>query len=198
MNYDDLFDTSGIFLRTERYLLHRISPEEKEAYETLAEAERPSFLHSSDGISVLAWDELLSEDHLTCSILRKDNGAFCGFCQLQWVFSDTPELGIDLLPEYQKKGVSAEVLPSFLNHAKMLLKNNYFYSKIKKNNIPSQKLAEKIGGTCIGTKSLLPKDFPAELISFAEKEFPDFFYLEYHFMNNPKGYFTSHPSRGTF
>ena len=183
MKFDDLFDAGGIFLQTEKYILRRVLQEEKEQYEVLAQAENPDFLQASDSVSALAWDELLSEDHLTCSILRKDNGAFCGFCQLQWVFSDTPELGIDLLPEYQKKGVSAEVLPPFLNHAKMLPKNNYFYSKIKKNNIPSQKLAEKIGGICIGTKSLLPKNFPAELIAFAEKEFPDFFYLEYHFMN---------------
>ena len=55
-------------------------------------------------------------------------------------------------------------------------------SKIKKNNLPSQKLAEKIGGKYIGTKSLLPENFPIEMTDFAEKEFPDLFYLEYHFM----------------
>ncbi|MBQ2924922.1 MAG: GNAT family N-acetyltransferase, partial [Anaerotignum sp.] len=98
------------------------------------------------------------------------------------VFSPSPELGIDLLPEYHRTGIAMEVLPPFLARAKSLLKNEYFYSKIKKNNLPSQKLAEKIGGMCIGEKSLLPADFPKEMISFAEKEFPDFFYLEYHFM----------------
>ena len=75
MKYDDLFDANGIFLQTKRYLLHRISPEEKEQYEILAEAEKPPFLHGSDGISTLAWDFLLSEDHLTCSILKRDTEA---------------------------------------------------------------------------------------------------------------------------
>lgn len=182
MKFDDLFDANGVFLTTEHYILRRILPEEKRNYEILAQKEQPDFLQSSDSISALAWNELLSEDHLTCSILETDTGAFCGFCQLQWVFSDTPELGIDLLPEYQKKGIAAEVLSSFLAQAKKLLKNAYFYSKIKKNNLPSQKLAEKIGGICIGTKSLLPKDFPPEMAAFAEQEFPDFFYLEYQFM----------------
>ncbi|MBQ2879307.1 MAG: GNAT family N-acetyltransferase [Anaerotignum sp.] len=180
MKFDDLFDADGIFLTTEQYILRRIRPAEKESYEKLAQAETPAFLQAS--ADALAWEELLSEDHLTCSILERDTGAFCGFCQLQLVFSATPELGIDLLSEYQKKGVAAEVLPSFLKQAKSLLKKDHFYSKIKKNNIPSQKLAEKIGGICIGTKSLLPEDFPAEMTAFAEKEFPDFFYLEYHFM----------------
>ncbi|WP_458406995.1 GNAT family N-acetyltransferase [Anaerotignum sp.] len=181
MKFDDLFDANGIFLQTENHILRRILPEEKESYETLAQAENPDFLCASEGVSALAWEELLSEDHLTCSILQKDTGAFCGFCQLQWVFSDTPELGIDLLAEYQRTGIAAEVLPPFLSQAKKLLKCDHFYSKIKKNNIPSQKLAEKIGGTCIRTKSLLPENFPAEMAAFAEKEFPDFFYLEYQF-----------------
>lgn len=180
MKQHDLFNANGIFLQTENYLLRRISPEEKPYYETMARAETPEFL-SSGSAAAPAWDELLSEDHLTCSILRRDTGAFCGFCQLQWLSSPAPELGIDLLPEYQKLGVGAEVLPPFLSRAKKILGCPYFYSKIKKNNLASQKLAEKIGGVSVGTKSLLPPDFPAELADFAEKEFPDFFYLEYHF-----------------
>ena len=182
MHFNDLFDAKGIFLQTENYILRRILPEEKEKYEILAQAENPEFLSHSDGISALAWEEMLSEDHLTCSILQKDTGAFCGFCQLQWIFSDIPELGIDLLPEYHRTGIAAEVLPPFLSQTKKLLKCDHFYSIIKKNNLPSHKLAEKIGGICIGEKTLLPADFPKEMIPFAEKEFPDFFFLEYHFM----------------
>ena len=180
MQFKDLFDANGIFLKTENYILRRISAEERPYYKKMAQTEHPAFLQSP--ADTLAWDELLSEDHLTCSILKRDTEAFCGFCQLQWIFSDTPELGIDLLPEYHKTGIAAEVLPSFLKQAKQLLKNEYFYSKIKKNNLASQKLAEKIGGKYIGTKSLLPKDFPKEMTAFAEKKFPDLFYLEYHFM----------------
>ena len=74
-----------------------------------------------------------------------------------------------------------EILPAFLSQAKKLLPIDYFYSKIKKNNLPSQHLAEKIGGVCIGKKNLLPANFPAEMAVFAETEFPDLFYLEYHF-----------------
>ena len=180
MQFKDLFDANGIFLKTENYILRRILSEEKPYYEKMAQTEHPAFLQTS--ADALAWDELLSEDHLTCSILKRDTGDFCGFCQLQWIFSGTPELGVDLLPEYHKTGIAAEVLPPFLKRAKCLLKNEYFYSKIKKNNLPSQKLAEKIGGKYIGTKSLLPENFPIEMTDFAEKEFPDLFYLEYHFM----------------
>lgn len=182
MKFDDLFHADGIFLQTENYILRRILPEEKKYYEALAQTECLAFLQPSDNFSALVWEELLSEDHLTCSILQKDTGAFCGFCQLQWVFSEIPELGIDILSSYQQSGIAAEILPPFLHQAKQLLQNRYFYSKIKKNNIPSQKLAEKIGGICVGTKSLLPKDFPPELAALAEIQFPDFFYLEYHFM----------------
>ena len=180
MNHNDLFDADGIFTVTEHYILRRISVAEKQDYEALAQAETPEFLPYHSAAS-LAWDDLLAEDHLACSILKKDSGAFCGFCQLQWIFTSTPELGIDLSSEYQKQGVAVEVLPAFLSQAKKLLPIDYFYSKIKKNNIPSQRLAEKIGGICIGTKTLLPANFPAEMAALAEREFPDLFYLEYHF-----------------
>ena len=183
MNHNDLFDAAGIFIETENYILRRIRSEELPYYEKLAQKEAPDFLQNapSSGAVTLAWEDLLAEDHLTCSILKKPFGVFCGFCQLQWVLSSTPELGIDLLPEYQKKGIAMEILPAFLSQAKKLLPIDYFYSKIKKNNLPSQHLAEKIGGVCIGKKNLLPANFPAEMAVFAETEFPDLFYLEYHF-----------------
>ena len=181
MKFVDLFDADGIFLKTPNYILRRIAAEEKPYYEELARAEHPEIPYTSN--APLVWDDLMSEDDLlTCSILQRNTGVFCGFCQLQQVFSTTPELGIDLLPAYQHSGIATEVLPPFLAQAKKLLQNNYFYSKIKKSNIPSQKLAEKIGGICIGEKNLLPADFPDSLRTIAEKEFPDFFYLEYHFM----------------
>lgn len=184
MKFHHLFDSADIFLQTEQYLLRRIRPSEKDAYEKLAEEDAPDFLTVPANPSALAWEELLSEDHLTCSILEKGTSAFCGFCQLQWIFSETPELGIDLLPKYRSSGIAAKVLPPFLTQAKKLLKSRAFYSKIKKNNIPSQKLAEKIGGHFIGTRSLLPKDFPKELTALAETQFPELFYLEYHFMED--------------
>lgn len=183
MKFDDLFHDNGIFVQTEHYILRRILPEEKPYYQQLAKAESPAFLQnlSDAASSALAWEDLQEEVHLTCSILQKGTQAFCGFCQLQWIFTPSPELGIDLLAEYQKQGVAAEALPAFLLQAKKLLPIDHFYSKIKKNNIPSQRLAEKIGGICVGEKSLLPANFPAEMAAFAEKEFPDLFYLEYHF-----------------
>ena len=181
MKFTDLFQPNHIFIETEHYTLRRIQPEDFPYYEKLAQQEMPSFLNTSCSTSALAWNDLLSEEHLTCSILEKATGSFCGFCQLQWIENPVPELGIDLLPAYQNQGVAFEVLPAFLLQAKKLLQKDGFYSKIKKNNIPSQKLAEKIGGICIGTKSLLPKDFPKEMKAFAEAQFPDFFYLEYHF-----------------
>lgn len=181
MQFDALFDSDGIFTQTQHYLLHRISPAEQPFYQALAQAETPDFLKDSGAVSTPNWEDLLSDTHLTCSILEKESEAFFGFCQLQWIFSPTPELGIDLLPEYRKKGVAAEVLPAFLSHVKSLLPVSHFYAKIKENNRPSQALAEKIGGVCVGKKSLLPADFPDELFAFAKTEFPNLFYLEYQF-----------------
>lgn len=180
MELDRFFAADGSFIQTKKYLLRRISPAEKPCYQALAQAETPDFLQNASLSAPLAWEELLSADHLTCSILRQDTHAFCGFCQLQWVCSPVPELGIDLLSAYQKQGVATEVLPPFLVQAKKLLSVPYFYAKVKKNNLPAQRLTERLGGVCIGTKSLLPANFPAGMRPFAEVQFPELFYLEYH------------------
>ncbi|MGN1230415.1 MAG: GNAT family N-acetyltransferase [Anaerotignum sp.] len=192
MKFHNLFHADGSFTQTEHYLLRPISPEDKSDYQQLAKAETPAFLQNPpSSASALAWEDLLAEEHLTCSIFEKENHGFCGFCQLQWIFSSAPELGIDLLPSFQKQGVAAEVLPAFLAQAGKLLPIDHFYAKVKKNNIPSQRLAEKIGGVCIGMKSLLPGNFPPEMAALAEQEFPDFFFYEYHFPSekpHQKGY----------
>lgn len=178
MELDRFFAVDGSFIQTKNYLLRRILPEDKPCYQALAQAETPDFLQNASLSAPLAWEELLSADHLTCSILRQD--AFCGFCQLQWVCSPVPELGIDLLPAHQKQGIAMEVLPPFLAQAKHLLSIPYFYAKVKKNNLPAQRLAERLGGVCIGIKSLLPANSPVKMQAFAEAQFPELFYLEYH------------------
>lgn len=180
MELDRFFAADGSFIQTKNYLLRRILPEEKPCYQALAQAETPDFLQNTSLSAPLAWEELLSTEHLTCSILRREPHAFCGFCQLQWILSPAPELGIDLLPAYQKQGVAMEILPPFLSQAKKLLSVPYFYAKVKKNNLPAQRLAEHLGGVYVGTKSLLPANFPAEMQPFAEAQFPELFYLEYH------------------
>lgn len=186
MKYLDLFYPNGVFIETPNYILRQIQSADASYYKKLAASDFSSYLTSIktevlSSSSDHAWESLQDHTHLTCTILSKKTMTFCGFCQLQWIFESTPELGIDLLPEFQKQGVATEVLPAFLSQAKKLLPIDYFYSKIKKNNLSSQRLAEKIGGVFVGTKSLLPKNFPAEMKPLAEKEFPDFFYLEYHF-----------------
>ncbi len=183
MNHNIFFDTSAIFAETEHYLLRQIQPADASFYKELAHTDIPAFLQniSSTSITESIWEGLLENDYLICSILTKDTNTFCGFCQLQWLDSSNPEMGINLLPAFQKQGVALEVLPAFLSQTKKLLPIDYFYSKVDWNNLPSQKLAEKLGGVCIGKKNLLPADFPKDLIPFAEKEFPNLFYLEYHF-----------------
>ena len=179
------FDKNTIFTDTEHYLLRQILPEDRPYYEKLALHTLPDFLQLPEDAQKRAvfhvWDILQEEEHLTCTILKKEDNAFCGFCQLQWIASPTPEIGIALLPAYQKQGIALEVLPLFMQQAKKILPISYFTAKIKQDNLPSQQLAEKLGGICIGTNTPFPKDLPPKLRAFAEKELRSFIDLEYHF-----------------
>ncbi len=185
MNSMTFFDENGIFTETEHYLIRKILPKDRPYYEKLALHTLPDFLELPQDAQERAvfhvWDTLQEEEHLTCTILTKADNAFCGFCQLQWIASPVPEIGIALLPAFQKQGIALEVLPAFMRQAKKILPISHFTAKIKQNNLPSQQLAEKIGGICISTNAPFPKDLPPELRAFAEKELKSFIYLEYHF-----------------
>ena len=189
MEYNDLFDSNGIFLETERYILRRIQPEDLPQYEKMAQADFSQYLASAlldhavlSAAAKHAWDDLQTNDCLTCSILQKKSLIFCGFCQLQWVFSSVPELGIALLPAFHRQGIAMEVLPAFLSQAKQCLPITYFYAKIRSDNLPSLCLAKKLGGICVKQKSLLPNQVPPALASFAKENLPFLTYLEYHFI----------------
>lgn len=181
-----IFDAHGIFAETEQYLLRQILPQDRPDYEQLALHTLPDFLHlpqdAQNQAVVHVWDTLQEDTHLTCTLIQKADHAFCGFCQLQWIFSPTPEIGIALLPSFQKQGIALEVLPIFMQQAKKILPISYFTAKVKQDNLPSQRLAEKLGGTLAGTTSPFPKDLPPELIAFAQKELSSFIDLEYHFL----------------
>lgn len=182
---NQFFDENSIFAETEHYLLRRILPQDRQSYEQLALHTLPDFLNlpqdAQERTVAHVWDTLQEDTHLTCTLIQKTDNAFCGFCQLQWIFSSTPEIGIALLPNFQKRGIALEILPVFMQQAKKILPISYFTAKIKRDNLPSQHLAEKLGGICKGINAPFPKDLPPELIAFAEKELSSFIDLEYQF-----------------
>ena len=70
--------------------------------------------------------------------------SICGYCELK-EDNSTPEIGIELLPDYQGKGIGEIAIRQMLELNKDRDDITYFLVRIKENNTPSIKLFQKLG-----------------------------------------------------
>lgn len=77
-------------------------------------------------------------------IVEDSTDNICGYCELK-EDGATPEIGIELLPEYRGKGIGEIAIRQLLELNKNRDDISYFLVRIKENNIPSIKLFEKLG-----------------------------------------------------
>ena len=61
------------------------------------------------------WGTTQDPTILTYVIFLQDGGQFCGRVNMQKTDEEIPELGIDLLGEYQNQGYGPEAIPAFAN-----------------------------------------------------------------------------------
>lgn len=107
-------------------------------------------------------EQILSETEISFSIHLKENDKYIGYFELKGLDS-APEIGIDLIEDYQKQEIGFEVCRAaidyiFDNTDITTLKYNCFRS-----NLASLRLAEKLGAIKITEKILFEKLKGAEL-----------------------------------
>ena len=92
------------------------------------------------------------ENELIFSITERSTDAYCGFCNLRNIHPLNPEVGIRLMPEYQRIGIGTQVLPVVMR----FFKNNHpsaeFTARAYNDNIGSRRLLKKLGASEIGTE----------------------------------------------
>ena len=107
-------------------------------------------------------EQILSETEISFSIHLKEDDKYIGYFELKGLDS-APEIGIDLIEDYQKQGIGFEVCRAaidyiFDNTDITTLKYNCFRS-----NLASLKLADRLGAIKITEKVLFEKLKGAEL-----------------------------------
>ena len=125
------------------------------------------------------WEQHISDDSISYSIIRKDDNQYLGFCginNLNASFDTANEISIELLSQYCHKGYGYRALSLFLPKTAKLSGIKTFSSMVEINNTASQALMEKLGFKPYRiTKSRLcleddyPQEIDSRLIELAEK-----------------------------
>lgn len=98
------------------------------------------------------WNSVPDSDEQVLIIVEKNTGIYCGYCNVKNVNSLNPEIGIDLLPEFQGQGIGKQALELLLTNYKQDKPMEYFIAKVMSSNLNSQSLMAKLGAKPIGVE----------------------------------------------
>jgi RimJ/RimL family protein N-acetyltransferase len=90
--------------------------------------------------------EMKNGEEISLLIIKNDSDEFLGYVSLHRANSKTPELGIWLKKNAHGLGFGYEALNQFKTWIESNLTYEYLKYPVDKKNIPSRKLAEKLGG----------------------------------------------------
>lgn len=164
-------DKHDLVAQNDKVILRNLIPEDKEDYFKLyqdtsiikkkmkPEAFRQFFERE--------WErEILSKDRLNISILSADSKQYVGNILLRYLASDMPEIGIDIVQEFRRKGFAYSAVQVFLKSARNLFVSDKFLVRIYSDNEASLKLFQKLGAFEIGRE---PSEYQVFLNELKEK-----------------------------
>lgn len=143
-------------LETPRLLLRSMQPDDVDSLlaifvdpKVMASFGVPPF----DRAQMIRWvqrnlDHQVRHGYGLFSVLLKTDGTLIGDCGLEWMDIDgisTAELGYDLRSDYWNQGYATEAAGAVRDYAFQQLQLPRLISLIRVGNIPSQRVAEKIG-----------------------------------------------------
>lgn len=178
MNKADFFQTDGVFVQDDRYILKALSEADKDNYlklyrENSIVAKASSKMSDVDyeAFADFVWEKMSEDDAIYVSVFRKKDDLYVGNITLQHLDSDAPEIGMDVLQEYHRQGIAFESIPLFAKRVMEIIPVEHFLVRIYSDNEPSRKLYEKLGATMIGEE---PSEFAVALAQMKEKNKDDY------------------------
>ncbi|MCM1329344.1 MAG: GNAT family N-acetyltransferase [Ruminococcus sp.] len=172
MNFFPNIARGSVLAQDNTVILTRISESDYHDYEIL-ELENPTnrfvmkILDFSEFMRSL-WKDFLSEKAFVCTVRKAADNEFCGYCEINDVTADEPELGIRILKKFHNQGIGFHALKLLMDEYAQLSGKNYFISKVDPKNYASRRLMEKLGGKPDGICDFLIHD-EDEKIAFENK-----------------------------
>lgn len=106
-------------------------------------------LYTGEELRKSAWNTLYNENSFCCEIIRKSDKEFLGYVAIKDTRSNLWEISIELLKENCNKGYGTKAIQLFLPKISQITSKKQFQALVETDNIPSQKLMEKLGARLI-------------------------------------------------
>ena len=170
MNKSMSLKSGAIITLDNKYILKKEAEEDKEAYFNLYKENSvlvkkiPSNMFQD--LFEKQWGNRKQENSLYVSIFKKTDAVYLGNIVLKDLESMRPELGIDIVKQYQRKGVAYDTLRMFMRWARRAYNIEYFFVRIYSDNLASFNLFQKLGAIKIGEE---PSELQAVLNQFRER-----------------------------
>lgn len=101
-----------------------------------------------------AREEMDRGTDLTVVVIDRATGTFLGCAGLHRIDTSEPEIGIWLAKSAQGKGIGKEVVSALRSWADSNLSYDHLYYPVVKDNVPSRRLAESLGGMLSGERTV--------------------------------------------
>lgn len=92
------------------------------------------------------WHRRINDYTVTYSILSPQTLEFMGYCQYKNLSTSKPDIGIEILPQFQHQGLGYAVCCTLVSAFFQKTSCSEIYYKVERKNAPSVALIEKLGG----------------------------------------------------
>ena len=158
MSKESVLDTFSILAEDEEIILTRIQESEFEKYkevlcDNITFSGMKLLLQNPEYVKSL-FEDLLQDEGFYCSIWRKKNKIFCGYCGVKKIGVGRPELAIELLKAMQGQGIGTRAIHLLMAVYMRENEFEYFRCRVASDNYVSQHLFEKLGAIPNGISTL--------------------------------------------
>lgn len=137
------------FAANDKYIIYPLDDEDRSEYSELhRQVNGENSLFHNSAVADLMWEQTVNGETRVYAIYNKEC-QFCGSMELQKPTSNTPEIGIDLLENFQNKGIAPSVILLFAKAVCERQTVQYFLIKIAASNSHSRHVFEKLGAEFI-------------------------------------------------
>jgi RimJ/RimL family protein N-acetyltransferase len=147
-------DLTTVILESERIILQPISLKYAEIIFQEFNSEVTKYTYSKPAENIGETLDFINQTikniknktDLVLTILKKNNEEFLGICGIHKIHTAKPELGIWLKQQAQGNNFGKEAIYLLKNWADRNLNYDYCLYSADRNNIPSRKISESLGG----------------------------------------------------
>ncbi|MCD7763973.1 MAG: GNAT family N-acetyltransferase [Lachnospiraceae bacterium] len=134
-----------VFVENEQYALRFLQDSDKDDFmRTQIQNSNIPRAYEMDGFAEYVWKSTPEDNEWIFCIIEKATDSYNGFCNLRYIDTLTPEIGINLPKEFQCMGIGYQALTLLMRTYQTVRCTNYFIAKVRSDNTHSQHLMDKL------------------------------------------------------